>query len=303
MLFRSGAGSIPAAASPLASAPVVSPVPVSAAVNQAPVSPQTPWSRGASSVAVPPVPPASAESPGPFPPVREEGGIVLDLSPERRQEDLVSKLKMFAIEDGELRILLQQRNPGHLPALFEYVMTRPESVRLAFVARELGHYHDPAVTDLLAQLLYHEDVRVVLAAIQGMQLNADPSGILHICPFLISPDGIVSEAARNALMSFGPAKILNMFVRELPRNSDDRIREAGVFVLSRMKGGAVTNLLVQMLADRSIEVRKKVVMGMTFQKDPQFLPVLREFMKAAPEEEKKLARKAVVYLQGLLPRT
>ncbi|HNV72674.1 MAG TPA: HEAT repeat domain-containing protein, partial [Candidatus Ozemobacteraceae bacterium] len=289
---------VPPAPAPMAvsSRVAVSPEAVAYAPATAAPVPNTPWNRASIGSPTGPIPPAAASAPvnlGPFPPVLEENGISLDFSPERRQDDLISKLKMLAIEDGELRALLLQKNPSHLPALIEYVMLRPEPVRLAFVARELGHYHDPAVTDVLAQLLYHEDVRVVLAAIQGIQLNADPSGILHVSPFISSPDGILSEAARNALMSYGPAKVLQMYARELPRNADDRIREGGVFVLSRMKGGAVTNLLVQMLADRSVEVRKKVIMAMTFQKDPQYLPVLREFMKAAPEEEKKLARKAV----------
>jgi len=95
--------------------------------------------------------------------------LSLDLSEEALREDLVGKLKMLAISDGELRELLAQKNPAHIPAIIEYIMTRPEPVRLAFIAREIGHYRDAAVIDTLETLLYNNDERVVLAAIQGLE--------------------------------------------------------------------------------------------------------------------------------------
>ncbi|MBF0500997.1 MAG: HEAT repeat domain-containing protein [Candidatus Riflebacteria bacterium] len=228
--------------------------------------------------------------------------LSIDLSDEGLKDDLLGKLKMLAIEDGELRALLSQRNIEHVPHLIEYVLTRPEPVRLAYVAREIGHYRDPAVADVLASLLYHDDQRVVLAAIQGLQNNGGMAAVLHLCPFLQSPVAVLVDAAKNALGAFGPQKILIAFT-ELPTHPDERVREGGIFVLSRMRGRPVVELLQKMLAsDRSENVRKKIMLAMTFHKDPSYINVLRDFMKSAGEDEKKLARKAIVYLQGFVPR-
>jgi hypothetical protein len=224
--------------------------------------------------------------------------VTIDLSPEALKVDLVGKLKMLAITDGELRQLLLQRNPDHLPHLCEYIMTRPEPARLAFLARELGHYRDPAVTDVLASLLFHEDLRVVLAAIHGLQTNGGPGAILHLCPFVQSTVPAIAEGARTALATFGARRILEAFLT-LPTHPDERLRAGGVYILARMRGEEVTGLLITMLNDQSPAVRQEVMLAMAFQKDPVYLPALREFArKATTEEDRRLARKAIVYLQS-----
>ncbi|MFZ2960162.1 MAG: hypothetical protein WA705_25045 [Candidatus Ozemobacteraceae bacterium] len=228
--------------------------------------------------------------------------LTIDLSDESLKDDLLGKLKMLAIEDGELRTLLMQRNPDHLPHLIEFIQTRPEPVRLSYVARELGYYQDPAVPDVLASLLYHDDQRVALAAIQGLQNYGGTTAVLHLCPFLHSEMPMLVDASKTALGTFGPQKILAAFA-ELPGNADERVRDGGVFVLSRMRGRPVSELLQKMLiSDRSELIRKKIILAMTYQKDPSHINALRECMKTAGEEEKKLARKAIVYLQGFVPR-
>ena len=64
------------------------------------------------------------------------GDVSIDLSEEALKDDLVGKLKMLAITDSELRELFALRNPAHIPHLIEYIMTKPEPARLAFVAKE-----------------------------------------------------------------------------------------------------------------------------------------------------------------------
>lgn len=242
-----------------------------------------------------------APPPPPPPPAFDTstaGDVTLDLSAASVTEELVTKLQMLAITDGELRTLLQMRNPEHLPALVEYITLKPDPVRLAFLARELGHYHDPAVSEILSTLLYHQDHRVGLSAIQGLQLNGGAESVPAICPFLESEVPALVESARAALTEFGPRLVLEGLAR-LPSHPDDRVRSAGVFVLSRMKGAAVSKLLVAMLGDKSADVRRKVLLAMAFQKNPAFVPTLREFVRQAPEEDRKVARKAIVYLQSL----
>lgn len=223
--------------------------------------------------------------------------VSIDLSEEALKEDLVGKLKMLAISDNELRDLLAQKNPAHVPYLIEYILTRPEPVRLSFVARELGNYKDTAVIDMLASLLYHDDDRVALAAIQGLEKSKAPGAVMHLCPFLKSETPLLAQAARTALSGFGAAKILQAF-KDLPRHPDAKIREAGVFVLSRMKGAKVEELLIALLNDESLDVRTKVILAMSYQKNPVYLEPLREFFRMAAESDKAMARKAIVYLQG-----
>ncbi len=223
--------------------------------------------------------------------------VTIDLSEDSLKDDLIGKLKMLAISDGELRSLLAQKNPAHIPHFIEYVLTKPEPVRLSLVARELGHFTDPAVIDTLASLLYNEDQRVALAAIQGLENSKSPMAILHICPFLKSDIPILAQAARSALSNFGAVKILKAFLK-LPAHPDERIRESGVFVLSRMKGAQVEELLLQMLHDESPLIRQKVLLAMSYQKNANYLPDLREFFRTAEGEDKTLVRKAIVYLQG-----
>ncbi|HOY66571.1 MAG TPA: HEAT repeat domain-containing protein [Candidatus Ozemobacteraceae bacterium] len=239
-------------------------------------------------------------SPPPPPPidVSAAGEITMDLSEKSTADELVTKLRMLAITDGELRTLLQLRNPEHLPALVEYISMKPDPVRLAFLAREMGHYHDPAVSDILSTLLYHPDHRVGLSAIQGLQINGGVEAVLAICPFLESEVPVLVDAARTALMDFGPRRVLEGIAR-LPSHPDERVRSAGVLLLSRMKGAPVARLLVSMLGDRSANVRQKAILAMAFQKDPAYLTTLREFVRQAPEEDRKVARKAIVFLQTL----
>ncbi|MFZ5950410.1 MAG: HEAT repeat domain-containing protein [Candidatus Rifleibacteriota bacterium] len=225
--------------------------------------------------------------------------VSIDLSEEALKDDLIGKLKMLAITDGELRSLLAQKNAKHVPLLIEYVLSKPEPVRLALVTRELGYYNDPAVIDILASLLYNEDHRVALAAIQGLELSKNQQAILHICPFLKSEIPLLAQAARTALANFGAVAILKAFVK-LPQLADSRIREAGVFVLSRMKGTQVEQLLVQMLNDDVQEIREKVILAMSYQKNPVYIDPLREFFRIAAGPDKTLARKAIVYLQGFV---
>lgn len=225
--------------------------------------------------------------------------VSIDLSEEALKDDLIGKLKMLAISDGELRSLLAQKNPKHIPHLIEYILSRPEPVRLALVTRELGNFKDPAVIDTLASLLYNEDNRVALAAIQGLEISRSTAAILHICPFLKSDIPLLAQAARTALSNFGAVQILKAFAR-LPQHPDAKIREAGVFVLSRMKGTQVEQLLVQMLNDDAEEVREKVVLAMSYQKNPVYIDPLREFFRIAAGPDKTLARKAIVYLQGFV---
>lgn len=225
--------------------------------------------------------------------------VSIDLSEESLKDDLIGKLKMLAISDGELRSLLAQKNPKHIPHLIEYILSRPEPVRLALVTRELGNFKDPAVIDTLASLLYNEDNRVALAAIQGLEISRSTAAILHICPFLKSDIPLLAQAARTALSNFGAVQILKAFAR-LPQHPDAKIREAGVFVLSRMKGTQVEQLLVQMLNDDAEEVREKVVLAMSYQKNPVYIDPLREFFRIAAGPDKTLARKAIVYLQGFV---
>ena len=108
------------------------------------------------------------------------GDVSIDLSEEALKDDLVGKLKMLAISDSELRELFAMKNPAHIPHLIEYIMTKPEPMRLAFVAKEIGNYGDPAVVDTLASLLYHEDERVVLAAIQGLEATKSPAAVIPL---------------------------------------------------------------------------------------------------------------------------
>jgi HEAT repeat protein len=225
--------------------------------------------------------------------------VTIDLSEDALQEDLLGKLKMMAMSDGELRSLLAQKKLAHIPYLIEYVLSKPEPVRLSLVARELGNYNDPAVIDTLASLLYHQDNRVALAAIQGLENSKNIQAVLHICPFLKSEIPLLAQAARTALSNFGAVKILQAFAK-LPSFSDEKIREAGVFVLSRMKGKQVEKLLIQMLNDESEKVREKVILAMSYQKNPVYVEPLREFFRNATGPDKALSRKAVVYLQGFV---
>ncbi len=228
--------------------------------------------------------------------------VSIDLSDEALRDDLIGKLKMLAISDGELRELFSMKNAAHIPHLIEYIMTRPEPLRLAFVAREIGHYGDPAVIDTLASLLYHEDERVALAAINGLENSKKPAAVMHLCPFLQSELPILAQAARTALLNFGAVKILQAF-KNLPEHSDEKIRVGGVFVLSRMKGNAVEELLKKMLHDDSLEVRTKTILAMSYQKNPVYIEPLREFFRIATEADKAMARKAIVYLQGFVARS
>jgi hypothetical protein len=227
--------------------------------------------------------------------------VSIDLTEEALKEDLIAKMKMFAIEDSEMRTLLQQRNPAHIPHLIEYIMMKPEPVRLAYVTRELGFYHDPALTDVLSGLLYHEDSRVILAAIQGLAETGGSAALLAVAPFLQSSVPILREAARKALEACNTKKLLSAF-QELPGHPDERVREAGIFILSRMKGEPVVVLLTEMLKDHSAKVRQKAVLAMGYQKNPVYLETLREFFRNAEPEDKKLARKAIVYLQSYAPK-
>lgn len=242
--------------------------------------------------------PAPPPPPPPVVDAAQAGDVTLDLSEASMTEDLVTKLRMLAITDGELRKLLQMRNPEHLPALVEYITMKPDPVRLAFMAREVGHYHDPAVSEILSTLLYHPDHRVALSAIQGLQINGGAESVAVVCPFLESDVPALVEAARAALTEFGPKLILDGLAR-LPSHPDERVRSGGVFVLSRMKGIAVSRLLVAMLGDPSAEVRRKVLLAMAYQKNPTYISTLREFVRQAPDEDKKVARKAIVFLQSL----
>ncbi len=239
--------------------------------------------------------------PPPPPPVIDPataGEVTLDLSEKAAASELVTKLRMLAISDGELRTLLQLRNPEHLPALVEYITMKPDPVRLAFLAREMGNFHDPAVSDILSTLLYHPDHRVGLSAIQGLQINGGVESVLAICPFLESDVPVLVDAARTALMDYGPQRVLEGLAR-LPSHPDERARSAGVFVLSRMRGPAIARLLVAMLGDRSAEVRQKAILAMANQKDIAYLATLREYVRHAPEEDRKITRKAIVFLQTL----
>ena len=227
--------------------------------------------------------------------------VSIDLSEESLKDDLVGKLKMLAISDSELRTLFSQKKPVHIPHLIEYVLTRPEPLRLSFIARELGHYSDPAVIDTLASLLYHDDQRVILGALQGLENAKAPEAILHICPFLKSETPVLAQAARNALANLGAVMILKAFIN-LPTISDNKIKEAGIFVLSRMKGKQVVELISAMIDDDSLEIRKKVILAMSYQKNPEYIDCLRNFFKVAKEEDKALARKAIVYLQGFVSK-
>lgn len=227
--------------------------------------------------------------------------VTIDLSDEALREDLIGKLKMLCISDGELRELFAMKNAAHIPHLIEYILTKPEPLRLAFVTREIGHYGDPAVIDTLASLLYHQDERVALAAIQGLENSKKPTAVLHLCPFLRSEIPLLAQAARTALSNFGAVKILQAF-KNLPEHSDEKIREAGVFVLSRMKGNAVEELLKKMLHDDSLEVRTRTILAMSYQKNPIYIDALREFFRIAAESDKAMARKAIVYLQGFVER-
>ena len=229
--------------------------------------------------------------------------VSADLSENALKPDLLGKLKMLAISDGELRKLLHQRNPDHIPNLVEYILTKPDPVRLAFVGREMGNYHDPAVTDVLASFLYNDDHRVVLGAIHGLQTNGGNTAILHLCPFVQSEIPAIAEAARNALSSFGAKRILEAFYN-LPADPDEGLRAAGVYVLARMRGEQVSRILGDLLYDQSLNVRREVMLAMAFQKEPAYLVKLREFArKAASEDDKRMARKTIVYLQGFVSAT
>ncbi len=225
------------------------------------------------------------------------GDVSIDLSEEAMKDDLVGKLKMLAITDTELRELFAMKNPAHIPHLIEYVMTKPEPMRLAFVAKELGNYGDPAVVDTLASLLYHEDERVVLAAIQGLESTKSPAAVVPLCPFLRDEVPLFAQAARTALSKFGAVKIMQA-LKDLPNFTDIKLKEAGIFVLSRMKGDPVEKILKTLLNDESSSVRIQVILAMSFQKNPAYIDTLREFYRIANETEKSMTRKAIVYLNG-----
>ena len=225
------------------------------------------------------------------------GDVSIDLSEEALKDDLVGKLKMLAITDSELRELFAMKNPAHIPHLIEYIMTKPEPMRLAFVAKEIGNYGDPAVVDTLASLLYHEDERVVLAAIQGLEATKSPAAVIPLCPFLRSEIPLYAQAARTALSKFGAVKIMQA-LKDLPTFTDIKLKEAGIFVLSRMKGDPVEKILKTLLNDESSSVRIQAILAMSYQKNPVYIDPLREFYRIANETEKSMTRKAIVYLNG-----
>ncbi len=225
------------------------------------------------------------------------GDVSIDLSEEALKDDLVGKLKMLAITDAELRELFAMKNPAHIPHLIEYIMTKPEPMRLAFIAKELGNYSDPAVVDALSSLLYHEDERVVLAAIQGLEATKLPAAVIPLCPFLKAEIPLYAQAARTALSKFGAAKIMQA-LKDLPSFTDLKLKEAGIFVLSRMKGEPVEKILKSLLNDESSSVRIQTILAMSYQKNPVYIDALREFYRIANESEKSMTRKAIVYLNG-----
>lgn len=225
------------------------------------------------------------------------GDVSIDLSEDALKDDLIGKLKMMAITDSELRELFALKNPAHIPYLIEYVMTKPEPMRLAFVAKEIGNYADPAVVDVLSSLLYHEDERVVLAAIQGLEATKLPDAIVPLCPFLRSETPLFAQAARTALSKFGAIKIMHA-LEKLPTFTDIKLKEAGIFVLSRMRGEPVENILKSLLNDDSSEIRIQAILAMSYQKNPVYIETLREFYRSANDKEKSMTRKAIVYLNG-----
>lgn len=225
------------------------------------------------------------------------GDVSIDLSEEALKDDLIGKLKMLAITDSELRELFAIKNPAHIPHLIEYVMTKPEPMRLAFVAKELGNYNDPAIIDTLSSLLYHDDERVVLGAIQGLECSKSPDAVIPLCPFLRSEIPLYAQAARTALSKFGAVKIMQA-LKDLPSFTDNKIKEAGIFVLSRMSGSPVEKILKALLNDESSEVRIQAILAMSYQKNPVYIEALREFYRIANENEKSMTRKAIVYLNG-----
>ncbi len=225
------------------------------------------------------------------------GDVSIDLSEEALKEDLVGKLKMLAITDSELRELFALKNPAHIPYLIEYIMTKPEPIRLAFVAKELGNYSDPAVIDTLSSLLYNEDERVVLAAIQGLEATKSPAAVIPLCPFLRSEIPLYAQAARTALSKFGAVKIMQA-LKDLPTFTDIKLKEAGIFVLSRMKGEPVEKILKTLLGDESSSVRIQAILAMSYQKNPVYIDALRDFYRIANDTEKSMTRKAIVYLNG-----
>ncbi len=226
------------------------------------------------------------------------GKVSIDLSDDALKDDLIGKLKMLAISESELRELFAMKNPAHIPHLIEYIMTKPEPARLAFVAKELGNYNDPAIVDALSTLLYHEDERVVLAAIQGLEATKMPIAVVPLCPFLKSDIPLFAQAARTALSKFGAVKIIQAF-KDLTNFKDNKLKESAIFVLSRMKGEAVEELLKSLLKkDESSEVIIQTILAMSYQKNPVYVEPLREFYKIANEKEKSITRKAIVYLNG-----
>lgn len=229
--------------------------------------------------------------------------VSIDLSEDSiMDDDLVAKLKMYAITDSELRDLLSQRNPMHIPFLIEYILSGPEPIRLSLIAREIGHYGDASVIDTLASLLYHNDNRVALAAIQGLANSRNSMAILHLCTFIKSEIPSLAQSSRTALAEFKAADILKAFV-ELHTHPDEKIRESGVFVLSRMKGKKVEEFLIKMLNDKSSKVVGKVILAMSYQKNPVYIEPLRVFYKTANDSDKSLARKAIVYLQDFVEKS
>ena len=65
-----------------------------------------------------------------------------------------------------------------------------------------------------------------------------------------------------------------------------------------MKGEPVEKILKSLLNDESPEVRIQVILAMSFQKNPVYIDVLREYYRIATEAEKSMTRKAIVYLNG-----
>ena len=89
--------------------------------------------------------------------------------------------------------------------------------------------------------MYNNDERVVLAAIQGLENSRHPSAVLLLCGFIRSDIPLLAQAARSALTKFGAVLIIEecKFTSSIRR----KIKEAAIFVLSRMKGSAVEDLL------------------------------------------------------------
>jgi HEAT repeat protein len=217
------------------------------------------------------------------------------------------------VKDQDSASICRSSNNTHSETLNQFISSKNEAYA-CYGARTAGKIGADGTIDSLLECIYHEDVDVVIDAIEALgKLKAVSAIDILIDAVELHPDGDVRVSAAKALANMANENVLQHFLswaksdfserdNDVLWNDDWDIQLLAIESLGRFKYQSAARALNELLEEHNLDIEGQILKALTIMGDAGTAQVIKRLENAEtepdPVHELRIARRAATALSS-----